>query len=315
MPLDPQVGALLEQMAALGARPFNEMTPEEARAQMLANRGQLPELPVANVEDRAVPGPGGEIPIRIYTPAAGGPLSVVVYFHGGGWVIGNIESHDATCRALANESGCIVVSVDYRLAPEHKFPAAAEDCYAATVWAAKHAAEFGGDASRLAVAGDSAGGNLAAVVALMARDRGGPRIAFQLLVYPVTDYSFDRPSYSENAEGYLLSRDAMRWFWNHYLSDESEGLHPHASPLRAESLAGLPAALVLTAEFDPLRDEGEEYAALLRAAGVAAESVRYDGLIHGFFSFFQVIDRGGEAMRHAGGTLRSTLAGEAARPA
>jgi acetyl esterase len=310
VPLDPQVAALLEQMAALGARPFNEMTPEEARAQMLANRGQQPVVPVEQVVDRTVLGLAGEIPVRIYTPAGSGPLPVVVYFHGGGWVIGNIESHDATCRALANESGCIVVSVDYRLAPEHKFPAAAEDSYAATVWAA----EFGGDASRLAVAGDSAGGNLAAVVALMARDRGGPRIAFQLLVYPVTDFSFDRPSYSENAEGYLLSRDAMRWFWNHYLAEEAEGLHPHASPLRAESLAGLPPALVLTAEFDPLRDEGEEYAAKLREAGVPADLVRYDGLIHGFFSFFQVIDRGGEAMRHAGGTLRSTLAAETARP-
>jgi len=308
MPLDPQAKAVLEQMAALGDPPLGTLSPEETRRAMADRRAAMPPgEPVAKTEDRGVPGPVGEIPVRIYTPEGSGPFPVLVYFHGGGWVIGDIESHDASVRALTNRSGCVVVSVDYRLAPEHKFPAAAEDCFAATQWAAAHAAEFHGDASRLAVGGDSAGGNLAAVVSLLAKERGGPRIALQLLVYPVTDYNFDRPSYVENAEGYLLTRDSMVWFWNHYLNSPDEGKNPVASPIQASDLRGLPPALVITAEYDPLRDEGEAYAKRLEEAGVQVVCTRYDGMIHGFFGMHLMIDKARQALDQAATALRTAL--------
>ena len=228
-----------------------------------------------------------------------------MYFHGGGWVIGSLETHDGTCRELAAGAGCVVVSVDYRLAPEHRYPAAAEDCYAATRWCAEHAAELAIDARRIAVGGDSAGGNLAAVVAQMARDRGGPGLVLQLLVYPVTDHDFGTASYRDNAAGYLLTAADMRWFWGHYLGDDTaRGAEPYASPLRAASLAGLPPALVITAELDPLRDEGEAYARALEAAGVAAKLHRYDGMIHGFFGMSAIMDQAVAAVREATGTLR-----------
>jgi acetyl esterase len=228
-----------------------------------------------------------------------------VYFHGGGWVLGSLATHDGICRSLAAGAGCVVVSVDYRLAPEHRYPAAAEDCYAATQWCAAHAAELGADGSRVAVGGDSAGGNLSAVVAQMARDRGGPPLVFQLLIYPVTDAARDTQSYRENAEGYLLTAGDMAWFWNHYLGDaRARGAEAYASPIRAASLAGLPPALVITAEFDPLRDEGEAYGAALESAGVAAKVTRYDGMIHGFFGLGAMIDRANSAVQEAAGTLR-----------
>ncbi len=310
MPLDPQTKAVLEQMAALNLPPYWTLSAEEARRQFEATRPPVPGEPVAKVEDRAIPGPGGDIPVRVYTPEGNAPFPILVYFHGGGWVLGNIASHDNTARLLTNRAGCIVVSVDYRLAPEHKFPAAAEDCYAATKWVADHAAELGGDPERIAVGGDSAGGNLAAVVSLMARDRGGPKLVFQLLIYPVTDYDLDRPSYQENAEGYLLTKDWMVWFWNHYLPSAEYAHHPHASPFRAEDLRGLPPALVLTAEFDPLRDEGEAYAERLREAGVPVTCTRYDGLIHGFFGMSAVIDRARDAVDQAATALREAFAAQ-----
>jgi acetyl esterase len=229
---------------------------------------------------------------------------LLVYFHGGGWVLGGIETHDGVCRELANAAGCVVVSVDYRLAPEHKFPAAVEDCYAATQWAAAHAGDLGADARRLAVGGDSAGGNLAAVVSQMAPDRGGPPIVFELLVYPVTTAAFDTPSYRDNAEGYLLTAGDMRWFWNHYLNGPADADNPYASPLRATRLAGLPPALVITAEFDPLRDEGEQYAQRLEEAGVPTRLIRYDGMIHGFFGMSHMMDKAKAAVREAGANLR-----------
>ncbi len=309
MPLDPQARAVLDQLAALGDPPLGTVTPEETRRTMTARRAAMPPgEPVAKTEDRVIPGPAGSIPVRVYTPQGAGPFSVVVYFHGGGWVIGDIESHDASVRALTNRSGCVIVSVDYRLAPEHKFPAAADDCFAATQWAAAHAAEFGGDAARLAVGGDSAGGNLAAVVALMAKERGDPHIAFQLLIYPVTDYNLDTASYKANAEGYLLTRDAMVWFWNHYLNTAAEGKNPIASPLQASDLTGLPPALVITAEYDPLRDEGEAYAKRLEAAGVRVICTRYEGMIHGFFGMHLLIDKAREALDQAATALRTALA-------
>ena len=308
MALDPQARAVLDQMAQMGGKPINELSVGEARrnSESLAAMQGLPE-PVASIEDRMLQGPGGGIPVRIYMPSGTSPLPVLMYFHGGGWVIGDIESSDGLCRSLANAAGCIVISVDYRLAPEHPFPAAAEDAYHATLWAAMNASGFGGDASRLAVCGDSAGGNLAAVVAQIARDRGRPAIRFQLLIYPVTDAACDTPSYSENAEGYFLTKDAMLWFWNHYVQNDADRKHPYASPLRAPSLAGLPAALVITAEFDPLRDEGELYAERMRAAGTPVQLARYGGMIHGFFAMGGMIDRGKIAIRQAAAALRAAF--------
>jgi acetyl esterase len=227
-------------------------------------------------------------------------------------VIGSIETHDGLCRQLANAAGCIVVSVDYRLAPEHPYPAAAEDAYAATRWVVDNARSFGGDPSRVAVGGDSAGGNLTAVVSLMARDRGGPPLVQQLLIYPVTDAPTDKGSYRSNAEGYFLTADMMQWFWRHY-TGEAGSAEPYACPLRAKSLAGLPPALVVTAEFDPLRDEGEVYAARLREAGVPVHLSRYDGMIHGFFAMSAFLDRARAAVAEAAEALRGAFGGT--RPA
>jgi acetyl esterase len=312
MPLDPQARALLEQISAAGIPPVSTLSVAEARRATAARRALVagePE-PVDRVEDGAIPGPDGRrMAVRVYRPGGERPLPVLVYFHGGGWVLGDLESHDAVCRGLANAAGCTVLSVDYRLAPEHKFPAAAEDAYAAAQWASAHAAEIGGDGTRLAVGGDSAGGNLAAVVAQMARDRGGPALAYQLLIYPVTDHAFDTRSYLENADGYLLTRGDMIWFWRHYLPSEAEGSNPYAAPLRAKDFRGLPPALVITAEFDTLRDEGEAYAARLREAGVPAESRCYPGMIHGFVGSAEVLDAGKRAIRQAGEALRAAFEG------
>jgi acetyl esterase len=266
-----------------------------------------PEIPLAAIEDRTLPGPAGEIPVRVYRPSTEETLPALVFFHGGGWVIGSLESHDPTCRELAQRTGCAVVAVDYRLAPEHRHPAAADDCYAALCGVASRAGELGVDAERLAVGGDSAGGNLAAVTALLARERSGPRLAFQLLVYPVTDADFTRASYEENAEGYLLTRAAMQWFWDHYAPDPGTRAAPTAAPLRAPDLRGLPPALVQTAEFDPLRDEGEAYAARLREAGVPVTVSRYDGMIHGFFAMTALVDGARRAMDEAAAALRGAL--------
>ena len=284
MPLDPQVALLI---AAEANNPeIQTLSVEDARQQVLFSVAALggEKEPIKSVEDRLIPGPDGTIPIRIYTPEGEGLLPVVVYFHGGGWVLCNLDTHDPICRALANLAGCIVVSVDYRLAPEHKYPAAVEDCYAATCWVAENATAIGGDATRLAVGGDSAGGNLTAVVSLIARDEDGPPIIFQLLIYPVTDYYLPgTASYIENQEGYLLTRRDMIWYFGHYLSNQDEAQDPHVSPLKAPDLSNLPPAMVITAEFDLLRDEGEAYAQRLQEAGVPVIHKRYNGLIHGLF--------------------------------
>ncbi|MGH7896570.1 MAG: alpha/beta hydrolase [Candidatus Binatia bacterium] len=305
MPLLPKAKEFLEQLVAAGMPPLGSQSPAETRLAFdaIATFGGPPE-PMAKIEERRVPGPAGEIPLRVYTPEAASPLPVLVYFHGGGWVIGNFETHDAVCRLLAKSAPAIVASVDYRLAPEHKFPAAAEDCYAATRWVAENAAAIGGAAEKLAVGGDSAGGNLAAVVSLMARDRKTPKIGLQLLVYPVTAHGYDTASYRENADGYLLTKDAMVWFWNHYLTGQADGENAYASPLRAKDLRGLPPALVVTAEFDPLRDEGESYAKRLEEAGVPVTLKRYDGIIHGFFTMCGVFDQAREAVSAAAAEIR-----------
>lgn len=307
MPLDPKAKGFLEMFANMPA--LNEMSVTEARAGLKAMAGMNGILEAVDaVEDREIPGPDGTIPVRVYRPAADGLLPLLVYFHGGGWTVGDIDSHDNVCRALARRTPCVVVSVDYRLAPEHKFPAAAEDCYAATKWSAAHARELGGDPKRISIGGDSAGGNLSAVVALMARDHGGPPLRHQLLVYPVTDARCDSHSYVENADGYFLTRTMMTWFWNHYLASPDDGESPLASPMRADSLAGLPPALVITAEFDPLRDEGEGYGARLQAAGVPTTVTRYDGMLHGFFGMTSVFDQADPALDQAAAAIRAASA-------
>lgn len=313
MPLHSQYEALLSQLASAGGPALSDMPVSAGREMYRMMQPAAPDIEVGKVEDRKIPGPGGPIPVRIYTPKAspqnkGGPFPIFMNFHGGGWVIGDLDTADSQCRDVCNLAQCVVVSVDYRLAPEHRFPAAAEDCYAATVWAAQEAKALNGDANRIAVGGDSAGGNLAAVVSLMARDRKGPKIVFQLLVYPVTNAAFDTPSYTSNAEGYLLTRAAMEWFWNHYAPGQPDRANPYASPLAAKDLTKLPPALVLTAEFDPLRDEGEAYAKRLKAAGVPTELVRYDGLIHGFFAMTRTVSAGRPGMEKACEALRHAFA-------
>ncbi|MFI6295098.1 alpha/beta hydrolase [Nonomuraea sp. NPDC050790] len=259
--------------------------------------------PVGGVEDRMA----GEIPVRVYRPEGEGPHPVVVYFHGGGFTLCTLDTHDGVCRTLCAGANAVVVSVDYRLAPEHPYPAAAEDAYAATMWAYEHAAELGGDAGRLAVAGDSAGGNLAAVTCLKARDAGGsPPISFQLLVYPVTDAAMDTPSHQENGEGYFLTNAHMRWYWDNYQPDPARRGEPYCSPIRADT-HGLPPALVITAEHDPLRDEGEAYAGKLRAAGGAARTLRFEGMFHGFFGLDAFLPAAKSASEQACAALRDGL--------
>ena len=308
MPLHPEYDAMLKQLAAAPGPALSDMPVSDARAMYRMMRPAAPELAVGRVEDRTVPGPGGAIPLRIFTPSGSGPFPVFVNFHGGGWVIGDLETADAISREFCNRVGCIVVAVDYRLAPEHRFPAAVDDCYAATRWVADHARELNADSARLAVGGESAGGNLAAIVCHLARDRGGPPIRFQLLAYPVTDAKFDTPSYRDNAEGYLLTRESMEWFWNTYCPDGAARVNPLATPLNATSFAKLPPALVMTAEFDPLRDEGAAYANKLKAAGVAAEYVCFDGLIHDFLAMSRQFSSVKPAMDRAVASLSGAIA-------
>jgi acetyl esterase len=307
MALDLDTRKLLDMMASMGMSDIADLTPEQARALHLTPPPANPTA-VGAVDDRTIPGPGENLALRIYSPAEQTLKGALLYFHGGGWVIGDLDSHDETCRRLCSGAGLKVISVDYRRAPETTYPGAAEDCYAATAWAAAHAIELDIDAGRIAVGGDSAGGNLAAAVALMARDRGGPPIAFQLLIYPVTDADFSRASYQENAEGYLLSRRGMQWFWDQYVPDPDQRLEPYAAPLQAARLADLPPALVQTAGFDPLRDEGEAYAQALRDAGVEVRQTRYPGLIHGFFGMQEAIPAARPALQEAIAALRDYLA-------
>lgn len=308
MALDPTIAALLE--ASKGQPSVEALSPADARAAMDARVAPIKALgpAVPDTHERDIDGPGGPLRLRIYRPAGDGPFPIVVFTHGGGWVLCSLDSHDNVCRELCVGAGAIVVSVDYRLAPEHRFPAAVDDSMAALHWVGAHAAELGGDPARIAVAGDSAGGNLAAVMALRARDERGPRLVGQLLVYPVTDYPSDAmPSYAAN-DAYGLSRAAMEHYWMQYLGDAPADA-PYAAPLRATDLAGLPPALVITAEYDVLRDEGEAYGGKLQAAGVPVEVIRYDGVNHGFFSMAGLIEGGTQAMSDACAWLRARFGG------
>ncbi len=310
--LHPQARALLDLMVARGIPPTESLPHTEARAAYRDRRAVLQPLPqdVAAVVDCTVDGPHGAIPLRIYRPAgrdAATPGPVLVYYHGGGWVIGDLDTHDTLCRELANGSGCAVVAVDYRLAPEHRFPAAYDDAFAATAWVSRHALELGVDAARLAVGGDSAGGNVAAAVAIAARDGGGPAIAYQLLIYPATDMRRGHPSHASNGEGYLLTADTIRWFHDHYIDDAAHDTDWRASPLLATDHRNLPPALVITAGFDPLRDEGLAYAAALTDAGSRASSVCFERMIHGFITMGRVLDEANTAVALCAAELKRTL--------
>ena len=314
MPLHPQATAVLKKMEEDGFRLSPEMTPTEMRGFTIQSQQDSTPAEVGRVADRVIRGPdGNDLPLRIFWPdgaaESGGLPGVVVFFHGGGWVLGSIETHEPQVRSMVNRTGLVYVSVEYRLAPEDPFPAAVEDCYEATCWVAANAAELGVDPARLAVAGDSAGGNLAAVTAMLARDRGGPPIAFQLLVYPCCDMDPDAWwSMAANADGPLLTRAVMQWFYDHYTGD-ADRTNPYMSPVHAASHADLPPGLVITAEYDPLCDEAEAYAAQLAEAGCDVTCSRYDGVFHGFFGFDAEMDAATRAQEEAAVALRAALGG------
>jgi acetyl esterase len=307
--LHPQARALLDQVEASGLPPLNELSPADARAQaalMTDLIGAGP--PVATVEDFVIPTTAGEISARRYVPE--NPAATVLWLHGGGWVICDLDSHDAMCRQLALRSSCRVIAVDYRLAPEHPFPAPLEDCWDALCWVAAQYPE-----APLILGGDSAGGNLTAVCTLRARDRGGPQLALQILVYPATDHDITRPSFEEYGSGpeTFMTTGEVEWFWKHYLSDPSAAESPETSPLRADDLSRLPPAIVLTAEYDPLRDEGLAYVERLRAAGVPVTHHHYADMIHAFFAFVNMFERAEEAIAQVGADIRAALTQSAAR--
>jgi acetyl esterase/lipase len=308
MTLDPQVKALLDGMAAAGGAPMSEMSVAEARAMYLELKDPL-DVPIGKVEDKAAPGPAGDVPVRLYTPVAsgGGALPALVFFHGGGWVIGDLETHDVLCRTLANESGCKVVAVDYRLAPEHNCPAAVDDCYAAVEWVEKNGSSLGIDVNGIGVAGDSAGGNLAAVVCQLAKARKGPSIHYQLLIYPVTDTKTDTASYNSFGEGFFLEKATMEWFIDHYAGSAFDRADPLIAPLRAGDLSGLPPAYVITAGHDVLKAEGAAYADALIAAGVDVTYIDYPGMIHGFFNLQGMVEASRPAVAAAAAAVGKAL--------
>jgi acetyl esterase len=308
MALNPTIAAWLELVKTLP--PIHTLPVGVVRNGLAAQRALRPPPPaVGGVLDRAIPGPAGDIPVRLYTPFGIGPFALTVYFHGGGFVLGDLEMVDAACRHLSLASNSIVLSVDYRLAPEHKFPAAPEDCLAATRWAGEHAAEIGADGKRMALAGDSAGGCLATLTAMRIRDEGGPKLRGQLLNCPWLDHDVTRPSYRENAEGYFLELETVNWFAGHYLRTPADRTHAHAAPMNAANLKGLPPAYVLTAQYDPLRDEGEIFADKLAAAGVPVVKKRYSDMIHDFpCLLLDIVPEAAEELAAQGAWLKARLA-------
>jgi acetyl esterase len=312
MTFDPDVQIILDMIRLAGRPPFETLTPDEARQAYTASRAVLaPEpQPVAETRDLACPGPHGDIPLRYYRPfgtEAGGVLPALVYFHGGGWLLGGLGSHDTTCRHFANAARCAVVSVDYRMAPEHKFPAAVDDSEAATRWIIAHAAALGIDPARVAVGGDSAGGNLAAVLALLARDRTLPPLAFQLLIYPATDMAMTTVSSQTITQAVPLTSKSMKWFIDHYMRGAGDITDWRASPARAADLSGTAQALVLTCTCDPLRDEGIEYARRLEREGVRVTHLHFSDQIHGFMSMGRIIRAAGVAIDMMAGVLGKAL--------
>lgn len=307
MALHPQVQALLDMMSQAEMPAPETLDPATMRAAFNMPMAGDVEA-VASVNNRRIPGAAGEMAVRIYTPEGQGPHRLLVFFHGGGFVIGSLDTHDAQCRVLANAAEAVVVSVDYRLAPEHPFPAAPEDAYTALCWAAEHAAELSARPETLAVGGDSAGGALAAAVCQMSQDRGGPAIAYQLLFYPVTDNNFETSSYLENAEGYFLTRTWMQWFWDHYLAAPGDVEKDYCAPLRRKDFSGLPPASVMTAQYDPLKDEGESYARALEAAGVPVQYRCWEGMVHGFTGFLQGVDAAREGLLSMAAEYRAAVA-------
>ena len=309
--LDPDAAFVYKAFLEAGRPPYEDGTPAEARAFYLQGRVvSNPEAPeLESVKPLSIPAPHGAIAARIYTPKklrrSNGLAPCLVFFHGGGWVIGDLDSHDVVCRQLAHAGELIVISVDYRLAPEHKFPAAADDAVTATKWVAANAGQLGIDASRLMVGGDSAGGNLAAVVALAARDGDGPKLAGQVLIYPATDFSMKHPSHSEPETSILLTHSVIKWFCNHYLSGPADIDNWKASPARAKNFAGLPPAYVLTAGADPLRDEGDEYAERLKQAGVPVTYKHFPGQFHGFFTMGKLLNQANIAANDIGAWLKA----------
>jgi acetyl esterase len=310
MPLDPQAAALLAKVRADGNAEYWQMTPQEARDAHNRRAGILgiPPAAVFDVDNRRIPGPASDVPLRIYTPLESAtPLPVFVWLHDGGHVIGSLDSYDAICRQLALEAECIVASVDYRLAPEHKFPAGVEDAFAALNWVGRQAGGFGGDVKRLAIGGDSAGANLATVCAILARDAGGPQLRFQLLVYPRTVPDEDLPSHHEFAEGYMLTRRSILWFHDHYRGSDTDRQDFRYAPLIHPDLSRLPPALVIVGECDPLRDDGIAYARRLQADGTATELALYAGMIHPFFSLGGALDAARHALTRSAQALRRAL--------
>jgi acetyl esterase len=312
MPLHPEVQQMIDGMSGSGLALGEGASPDEVRA-VTRSLLAVPDrrTPIHAVADDTIPGPGGEIPIRVYRPRATVVLPAIVWFHGGGFVIGDLETHDEMLRNLAIDARCAVVSVDYRLAPEHKFPAAVDDAVAAWCHVAQHATDIGFDPTHLAIGGDSAGGCLAIVATLAARDAGAPRPCFQLLVYPVTDYEFESDSMHENATGYFLTVDGIRWYNDHYARSDADHVDWRYSPLRAGDVSELPPALVVTAEFDPLRDQGEAFVRRLRGAGIDATGVRADGLFHGFFGMHAFLEPARPVWDVAMRALRDALGTEA----
>jgi acetyl esterase len=283
MPLDPEIRQMLETTG--GSLPDVTTQPLDVVRRVYDMSAGISTIELAEIRDMTIPGPAGDLAVRLYRPEGEGAKPGLVYFHGGGWVIGSLVSHDPACRRLAQMSGCVIIAVDYRLAPEHRFPAAFDDAYAAASWVAAEATSLGIDPTRIGVAGDSAGANLAAAVTLKARDEAGPALSVQILIYPATQFDTETPSDIRNAEGYGLTTAAMRWFCTQYIPDPAHRQSPFASLMNAQSVSGLPPAFVATAEFDPLCDEGEAYAERLRAAGVPVTTIRYNGTIHGFLRF------------------------------
>jgi acetyl esterase len=316
MPLHPQLQALRDARERTGEKPLYALSLDEARAADLAaiRAGGKSPRRLYEITERKIPGPGGALPIRVYRPGPGPRLPVLVYYFGGGWTLGSLDTGDGVCRDLAAEAGCLVVAVGYRLAPEHPFPAAVHDCHAGLRWVAAHAAELRADPAALAVGGDSAGGNLAAAVTLLARADGDLPLAGQLLVYPNTDQLADDASLRDNADPYLFNHHSVAWYARHYLPRAADAADPLASPLRAGDLGGLPPALVVTAEYDPLRDQGEAYARRLSDAGVPVQLSRYPGMAHGFFTMTGTVDAATAAITEAARHLRRCFAPRGPRP-